>query len=66
MATNANPADNPGVNADRLPLIDALMALCDRLEASLTAAAAARRRLLDVLFAEALARAADRLPKAPE
>ncbi|WP_256806807.1 restriction endonuclease subunit S [Bradyrhizobium sp. Bra64] len=35
--------------------VDALMALCDRLEASLIAAAAARRRLLDALLAEALA-----------
>ncbi len=35
--------------------VDALMALCDRLEASLTAAAATRRRLLDALLAEALA-----------
>jgi type I restriction enzyme, S subunit len=32
-----------------------LMALCDRLEASLTATAATRRRLLDALLAEALA-----------
>ena len=31
------------------------MALCDRLEASLTATAATRRRLLDALLAEALA-----------
>ena len=30
------------------------MALCDQLEASLTATAAARRRLLDALLAEAL------------
>jgi type I restriction enzyme S subunit len=35
--------------------VDALMALCDRLEASLDAAAATRRRLLDALLAEALA-----------
>jgi type I restriction enzyme, S subunit len=35
--------------------VDALMALCDRLEASLAAAAATRRRLLDALLAEALA-----------
>lgn len=35
--------------------VDALMALCDRLEASLTAAADTRRRLLDALLAEALA-----------
>jgi len=35
--------------------VDALMALCDRLEASLDAAAATRRRLLDALPAEALA-----------
>lgn len=34
--------------------VDALMALCDRLEASLTAAADTRRRLLDALTAEAL------------
>ncbi len=31
------------------------MALCDRLEASLNAAAATSRRLLDALLAEALA-----------
>jgi type I restriction enzyme S subunit len=31
-----------------------LMALCDRLEASLAASAATRRRLLDALLAEAL------------
>lgn len=35
--------------------VDALMALCDRLEASLSAAADTRRRLLDALIAEALA-----------
>ena len=35
--------------------IDALMALCDRLEASLTYSADTRRRLLDALLAEALA-----------
>jgi type I restriction enzyme, S subunit len=35
--------------------VDALMALCDRLEASLADAAATRRRLLDALLAEALA-----------
>ncbi|GLR55266.1 restriction endonuclease subunit S [Shinella yambaruensis] len=35
--------------------VDALMALCDRLEASLTATAATHRRLLDALLAEALA-----------
>ena len=35
--------------------VDALMALCDRLEASLDHSAAARRRLLDALLAEALA-----------
>jgi type I restriction enzyme S subunit len=34
--------------------VDALMVLCDRLEASLTAAAAAHRRLLEALLAEAL------------
>lgn len=34
--------------------VDALMALCDRLEASLTANAATRRHLLDALLAEAL------------
>jgi type I restriction enzyme, S subunit len=35
--------------------VDALMALCDRLEASLTATAATRRRLLDAILADALA-----------
>jgi type I restriction enzyme, S subunit len=35
--------------------VDALMALCDQLEVSLTATAATRRRLLDALLAEALA-----------
>ncbi len=35
--------------------VDALMALCDRLEASLADTAATRRRLLDALLAEALA-----------
>ena len=34
--------------------VDALMALCDRLEAALTAADAARARLLEALLAEAL------------
>ena len=34
--------------------VDALMALCDRLEASLTATAATRRLLLEALLAEAL------------
>jgi type I restriction enzyme S subunit len=34
--------------------VDALMMLCDRLEAGLTATAATRRRLLDALLAEAL------------
>ena len=41
------------------------MALCDRLEASLTAAAT-RRRLLDALLAEALAPAGDRELEAAE
>ena len=35
--------------------VDALMTLCDRLEASLTATADTRRSLLDALLAEALA-----------
>jgi type I restriction enzyme, S subunit len=34
--------------------VDALMSLCDLLEASLTATAATRRRLLDALLTEAL------------
>ncbi len=46
--------------------VDALMALCDRLEASLTATAATRRRLADALLAEALAPAADILQAAAE
>jgi type I restriction enzyme S subunit len=40
--------------------VDALMALCDRLEASLAATAATRRRLLEALLAEALAPVGDR------
>jgi type I restriction enzyme, S subunit len=40
--------------------VDELMALCDRLEASLTAADATRRHLLDALLAQALAPAEDR------
>ena len=40
--------------------VDALMALCDRLEASLAATAVTRRRLLDALLAEALAPSEDR------
>ena len=46
--------------------VDALMALCDRLEASLAATAATRRRLLDALLAEALAPADDRELEAAE
>ena len=46
--------------------VDALMASCDRLEASLTATAATRRRLLDALLAEALAPADDRELEAAE
>jgi type I restriction enzyme S subunit len=46
--------------------VDALMALCDRLEASLTATATTRRRLLDALLAEALAPAEDREMEAAE
>jgi type I restriction enzyme S subunit len=46
--------------------VDALMALCDRLEASLTATAAARRRLLDALLAETLMPAEDRELEAAE
>jgi type I restriction enzyme, S subunit len=46
--------------------VDALMTLCDRLEASLTATTATRRRLLDALLAEALAPADDREMEAAE
>jgi type I restriction enzyme, S subunit len=46
--------------------VDALMALCDRLEAGLTATAATRRRLLDALLAEALTPAEDRELEAAE
>jgi type I restriction enzyme S subunit len=46
--------------------VDELMGLCDRLEASLTAAAATRRRLLDALLAEALAPADTREMEAAE
>ena len=46
--------------------VDALMVLCDRLEANLTAATATRRRLLDALLAEALAPTEDRQMEAAE
>ena len=46
--------------------VDALMSLCDRLEACLTATAATRRRLLDALLAEALAPMTDRELEAAE
>jgi type I restriction enzyme, S subunit len=46
--------------------VDALMALCDRLESSLTVTASIRRRLLDALLAEALAPLASRQREAAE
>jgi type I restriction enzyme S subunit len=46
--------------------VDALMGLCDRLEAGLTATAATRRRLLEALLAEALAPADAREMEAAE
>ena len=46
--------------------VDALMALCDRLEASLDAAAATRRRLLDALLADALRPPVERAMEAAE
>jgi type I restriction enzyme S subunit len=46
--------------------VDALMALCDRLEASLAATADTRRRLLDALLADALAPVAARERDAAE
>ena len=46
--------------------VDALMALCDRLEAGLTATAATRRRLLEALLSEALAPADARELEAAE
>ena len=46
--------------------VDALMGLCDRLEASLTATTATRRRLLHALLAEALAPAEHRELEAAE
>jgi type I restriction enzyme S subunit len=46
--------------------VDELMALCDRLEASLTAADETRRRLLEALLAEALAPAGAHEPEAAE
>jgi len=42
------------------------MAVCDRLDARLTATAATRRRLLDALLAEALAPAVAREMEAAE
>lgn len=46
--------------------VDELMALCDRLEASLATADESRRRLLEALLAEALAPAEDRELEAAE
>lgn len=46
--------------------VDELMALCDRLEASLAAADESRRRLLEALLAEALAPADARELEAAE
>ncbi|WP_082482493.1 restriction endonuclease subunit S [Methylobacterium sp. Leaf123] len=46
--------------------VNKLMVLCDKLEASLTAATDTRRRLLDALLAEALASDEDRLLEAAE
>ncbi|GAB9084451.1 restriction endonuclease subunit S [Bradyrhizobium diazoefficiens] len=46
--------------------LDAMMALCDRLEASLATTAEARRRLLDALLAEAVAPFDDRELEAAE
>ncbi|MEH2626069.1 type I restriction enzyme S subunit [Bradyrhizobium sp. AZCC 1719] len=46
--------------------VDALMALCERLEASLTATVVTRRCLLDALLAEALTPAEDRELEAAE
>ncbi|MBA1140095.1 restriction endonuclease subunit S [Mesorhizobium neociceri] len=46
--------------------VDALMALCDRLEANLNSTATTRRRLFDALLAEALAPADDRELEAAE
>jgi type I restriction enzyme S subunit len=46
--------------------VDELMALCDRLGANLTTAAATHRRLLDALLAEALAPAEERALEAAE
>lgn len=46
--------------------VDALMALCDRLEAALTAREATRARLLESLLHEALALAAEAAPEAAE
>ncbi|MFB9985336.1 restriction endonuclease subunit S [Mesorhizobium kowhaii] len=46
--------------------VNALMALCDRLEAGLTAIAATRRQLLNALLADALAPAEDREMEAAE
>jgi type I restriction enzyme S subunit len=46
--------------------VDALMALCDRLEASLATANEIRRRLLESLLAEALAPAEERELEAAE
>ena len=46
--------------------VDELMALCDRLEASLTTADDTRRRLLEAVLVEALVPAEDRELEAAE
>jgi hypothetical protein len=61
IGENVNPEEHRIVAK-----VDALMDLCDRLEASLAATAATRRSLLDALLAEALTPAGARELEAAE
>jgi type I restriction enzyme S subunit len=56
----------PLAEQHRIVAADALMVICDRLEASLAVTAATRRRLLDALLAETLVPAEDRELEAAE
>jgi hypothetical protein len=56
VCRSVDGGETPPLQRSRTPAkVDALMALCDQLEASLNAAAATRGRLLDALLADALA-----------
>lgn len=68
LLQNVQPIPIPPLAEQRriVAKVDALMALCDRLQASLTAAVTTRRRLLDALLGDALAPTDDRELEAVE